>query len=176
MNTILISYNGIDIRKDSRNRVCLNDLWYAVGRPGNKDPRKWRTFVSSKELITHYETVLKKHGLQSEPSKTPDGSIICSIGGAAGGTYAIRELALAYAGYLDVQLQALIYQAFLDKVDGVRATMDIPMLMIKTFAGSAKDARRATVVLEEHDASYWRGYAEALEKMCLQLAERRFAV
>ncbi len=161
MQQILISHNGIDVRKDDRNRVCLNDLWYAIGRPGNRDPRNWRTFVSTKELIAHYETVPEKHG-----------SVVYSITGAAGGTYAIREIALAYAGYLDVQLQALIYQAFLDRVDGVRAAMDMPLPMLKTFAGSSKAQRRARIEPVEHDTSYWQGYAAALEKVVYQLAQK----
>lgn len=164
MNTILISHNGIDIRKDDQNRVCLNDLWYASGRPGSKAPRIWKTYAQAKEIILHYETVRNSYG-----------STIHSVGGAAGGTYAIREIALAYAGYLDVQLQALIYQAFLDRVDGVRAAMDMPLPMLKTFAGSSKAQRRARVEPEEHDASYWQGYAAALEKVVYQLAQKEVA-
>ena len=172
MNTILLSHNGIDIRKDDQNRVCLNDLWYASGRPGSKAPRIWKTYAQAKEIISHYETVRNSDGFPIKPSRIQDGSTIHSVGGAAGGTYAIREIALAYAGYLDVQLQALIYQAFLDRVDGVRAAMDMPLPMLKTFAGSSKAQRRARIEPVEHDTSYWQGYAAALEKVVYQLAQK----
>ncbi len=165
MNTVLISHNGIDIRKDDQSRVCLNDLWYASGRPGSKAPRIWKTYAQAKEIILHYETV-----------RNSDGSTIHAVGGAAGGTYAIREIALAYAGYLDVQLQALIYQAFLDRVDGIGKTMGMPAPMLKTFAGSSKAQRRARIEPVEHDASYWQGYAAALEKMVIRLSGKEVAL
>ena len=184
MQNILISHNGINVRKDDRNRVCLNDLWYSAGKPGGKEPRKWRTLVHVREIVHHYQST-KNQGcfsvgvsqIRDGASQIQDGEAIAVIQGAAGGTYAIREIALAYAGYLDLQLQALIYQAFLDRVDGVRSTMEMPAPMLKTFAGSSKDQRRAvSAVPEEHTSVYWQGYAAALEKMVLRLSGKEVAL
>ena len=178
MQHILITHNGINIRKDSHHRVCLNDLWYSAGKPGGKEPRKWRTLVHVQEIISHYQTSLNTGGNITEPSRIQDGSVIHAYDGSGGGTYAIREIALAYAGYLDVTLQALIYQAFLGSVDGVRSTMDMPAPMMKTFAGSSKDQRRAVAVVvpEEHTSAYWQGYAAALEKMVIRLSGKEVAL
>lgn len=176
MNTILITYAGVNIRKDEHGYVCLNDLWYASGKPGRKDPRTWRTFVHAKEIVNHYQSIASKtlsvsnpDGNRLEPSKIRDGSVIYSIGGNGGGTYAIREIALAYAGYLDVTLQALIYQAFLQQVDGVEPAFDMPPEFVKTFAGSSKEQRKVIVPPQEfeEDVSYWRGYADACKDICL---------
>ncbi|GEM_PF-4714723 len=180
MQHILLAINGVSIRKDERNFICLNDLWYAAEKPGNKNPRKWRGFVQAKEIINHYQTegtVLIKDGLISGTARNKDGSVIYSIGGAGGGTFAIREIALAYAGYLDVHLQALIYQAFLDRVDGVQGSTGMPAPLLPTFSGSSKAQRKKIVpVTEDQDASYWKGYAAALEKMVIRLSGKEVAL
>ncbi len=166
MKHILVSHNGIGIRKDDQNRICLNDIWYSAGKQGNRDPRTWRNLVQAREIIKHYQTVDNLHS-----------SVIAAIEGSGGGTYAIREIALAYAGYLDVTLQALIYQAFLGSIDGIRSTMDVPAPMLKTFAGSSKDQRRSVAAIpEEHNTAYWQGYAAALEKMVIRLSGKEVAL
>lgn len=166
MNTILITYNGVDVRKDEHGYVCLNDLWYASGKQGGKTPRFWRTLVHAKEIIKHYKDTVTV--------ENPNGSVIYAVGGAGGGTYAIREIALAYAGYLDVTLQALVYQAFLQQVDGVEPSLDMPQEFVRTFAGSSKDTRKIVAVPAEcdYDISYWKGYADACKEIAFAVVKK----
>lgn len=181
MKHILITHNGIDIRKDENGFVCLNDLWHTAGRPANKKPNDWRRLSSVEELSAHHQTILEtgksRYQTQLEMGKNHTKVIYSIIGGGAA-TFAIRELALAYAGYLDIKLQALIYQAFLRKIDGVATTMTVPEAISRTFAGPAhrRTVKKVLAPDTENSAVYWQGYAAALEKMVLRLSGKEVAL
>ncbi len=181
MQTILISHNGISIRKDETGFVCLNDLWNAVGSPSNKCPRDWKRLSSVEELIAHNKTQLVVGKSHNQPQTDASDSciqVIYSTRGGGAATFAIRELALAYAGYLDVALQSLIYQAFLQKIDGVVTTMSIPEAIGSTFAGPSyrRKSKKVLAPEAENTAVYWQGYAAALEKMVIRLSGKEVAL
>lgn len=165
MNTILITHNGVDIRGDEHGYVCLNDLWHAAGKPASKQPKYWKRLASVEELAKHYEA--KSTGVNSDHPQL----MYSTIGGGSA-TYAIRELALAYAGYLDVTLRALVYQVFLQQVDGAAPTLDSPENIERAFAGSTRRKKSSLQLTsgKDDDASYWKGYAEAMKEAMLLVA------
>lgn len=174
MNTILTTYNGIDIRKDEHGFVCLNDLWYVAGRPANKKPKDWKRLVSVVELINHLQ---KQIGVgKSHPEETGAGKnrpeVIYSITSGNAATFAVRELALAYAGYLDVALRAFIYQVFAQHIDGGESALELPKRGEVVFAGSTrrKSKPKQLSAGQDNDVAYWKGYAEAMKEAVLLVA------
>lgn len=175
MNTILITHNGIDIRKDEQGLVCLNDLWHVAGQPANKKPKDWKRLSSVVELINHLQQQLgvgKSHHQKQPEAGFSRHKVIYSISGGGAATFAVRELALAYAGYLDVALRALIYQVFSQHVEGGSSALDLSKNDEVVFAGPIKRKGKSKQLPAEQDddAAYWKGYAAAMKEAMLLVA------
>ena len=86
----IVPYNGHDIPVDDRPFVNLTEMWRAADSPGNKDPGQWRRLPESDGFIGHIAAALNVGKSQ----------VIRADRGRGGGTWAHRQVALAYAQYL----------------------------------------------------------------------------
>lgn len=75
--------------------TCLTDIWRAVGAPENKEPAEWLRLAQTIELLMQYAGESNMGG--AHITQTRRGSI-------GGGTWAPKEIALAYAQYLSPAL------------------------------------------------------------------------
>lgn len=98
--------NGTELRSDKDGLVSLNDLWVAAGSPQNKDSRQWRRKEGAAfiKFTTEFLNVPEKH-------------IIKSQRGAGGGTYAHKQIALAYAKYLSHELHMAVNNSFFERIE-----------------------------------------------------------
>lgn len=85
----------------------LTDLWKLAGSPKNQNPNDWQRIETTINLI---ETA-------SEILNTAKNRIIKSKKGKGGGTYAYKNIALAYAKYLDPKLHLLVNEVFLERIE-----------------------------------------------------------
>lgn len=99
-------FKGATVRTDKDGNVSLNDLWVIAGSQQNKDPRQWKRKEGA-EFIK----------FSSEFLNVPEKHIIKSQRGAGGGTYAHKQIALAYAKYLSHELHHTVNQVFFERIE-----------------------------------------------------------
>lgn len=87
--------------------LSLTDLWRAAGSPSGKEPAQWLRQDATTQLI---ETV-------SEILNMCQTHIIKSRRGKSGGSYAHKNIALAYAKYLDPALHVLVNEVFFQRLE-----------------------------------------------------------
>lgn len=87
--------------------LSLTDLWKAVGSPKGKDPAQWIRQDNTQQLI---ETVTQFLNMGSN-------LIIKSKRGKSGGSFAHKNIALAYAKYLDPALHVLVNEVFFQRIE-----------------------------------------------------------
>ena len=87
--------------------VSLTDLWKEAGSNKDKTPNDWRNIESNQQLIDTVASML---------NTVPNG-IIKSKRGKGGGTYAHKQIALAYAKYLDPKLHVLVNEVFFQRIE-----------------------------------------------------------
>lgn len=106
-----ININGkeLNVRKNDQGNLSLNDLWIAAGSPKNRDPKEWQRLDSTKQLI---ETVAEIYDVGfSRILNVQRGK------GKVQGTFAHKNIALAYAKYLDPKLHILVNQTFFERIE-----------------------------------------------------------
>jgi hypothetical protein len=87
--------------------VNLTDLWREAGADKDKTPNDWANISSSVQLI---ETVANIYN-------TATNGIIKSKRGKGGGTWGHKQIALAYAKYLDPKLHVLVNEVFFQRIE-----------------------------------------------------------
>ena len=100
---------GIEITTDEEGRFSLNALHKASGNENGKRPSLWLATKQAKELV-------------SELSKNSclGCSVINSVkGGVAPGTFAVEQLAVAYANWISSRFYLLVINTFIDHKKGV---------------------------------------------------------
>lgn len=97
----------LNLRKNDQGNLSLNDIWLAAGSPKSKDPRQWVRLESTTQLI---ETVAEIYNVQKI-------HIIKTRKGKGGGSFAHKNIALAYAKYLDPKLHVLVNQTFFERIE-----------------------------------------------------------
>lgn len=101
----MLRYEGAEIAFEmDRSQVSLTDLWIAAGRPENKRPDDWLNQKQTLELIAQL-SIAKLDGNCTARQ------------GAHGGTWAAREIALAYAMYLNPALHLAVLQFVIGRAD-----------------------------------------------------------
>jgi hypothetical protein len=105
---------GRTVRVDENGLVCLNDIHSAGGFSTNQTPSQWQRLPFVTGLIV---ALLDRIMGKSHNSNISTKSIITAKRGAAGGTYADRRLALAYAEYLSPKLALEVKDVFLRYLD-----------------------------------------------------------
>jgi hypothetical protein len=104
---VKMDYNGVSVAFEGKEKVSLTDLWRAAGSPENKEPYEWLRTEHAKALIAELEADTGKNRIV----KTAKGG---KVGG--GGTWAHRDLAVSYAGYLSPKLQIFVNRVFLERL------------------------------------------------------------
>lgn len=118
-NQLIISNQPIPF--DDAERVSLNALHHASGLGESKEPNKWRSLKSTKELIAELEA-----------TEESCGSLIHVVRGGkgGGGTYAHELLAVSYAGWISPKFQLQVNQAFLQSRQAPTAPVLNDSLMV----------------------------------------------
>lgn len=104
----ILRYEGAEIAFElDRTQASLTDLWVADGRITTKEPKHWLAQDGTKALLAQYasgENVRLDYVCVARP-------------GAHGGTWAPREIALAYAMYLNPALHLAVLRFVLERSD-----------------------------------------------------------
>jgi len=85
----------------------LTDLWKLAGSPKNQNPNDWQRTESAVNLIDAATEILN----------TVKNHIIKSKKGKGGGTFSHKNIALAYAKYLDPKLHILVNEVFFERIE-----------------------------------------------------------
>lgn len=104
--------------------LSLNDLWKIAGSPNTKRPSDWQDLNQTKEFVDSACKLLN----------TAKNGIIKSRRGKGGGTYAVKQVALEYARYLDKDLAVVVNEVFLQEV----AAQQNPDLYMDKFRSTYK--------------------------------------
>lgn len=95
------------VSSDAKGNVSLTDLWKASGKDRNFNPNEWIRQDSSQQLIEAACSFLN----------TGIDRIITSKRGKGGGTYAHKQIALAYAKYLSPELHIAVNNVFFERLE-----------------------------------------------------------
>lgn len=87
--------------------ISLTDLWKQAGSIREKAPNFWLNQDSTKEFIDMAASMLN----------ATSNCIIKTRRGKGGGTYAHKNIGLAYAKYLDAKLHVLVNEVFFQRVE-----------------------------------------------------------
>lgn len=112
----------------------LTDLWRLAGSPKNQNPNDWQRSETTINLI---ETA-------SEILNTAKNRIIKSKKGKGGGTYAYKNIALAYAKYLNPKLHLLVNEVFFERIEEERNPDKIVDRAISTYGRKGMSAEWIT--------------------------------
>lgn len=107
--------------------ICLN----LRKRKKNTDPRTWLRQDNVKDFIS----------VASEILNVSSNHIIKSKRGKGGGTYAVRNIFLAYAKYLDAELHYLVNETFFERIEEDKNPDKIVDRAIKTYERKGMDAK-----------------------------------
>ena len=99
--------NILENVKVENEMFSLTDLWRLSGSPKNQNPNDWIRTDSAIELIETVASILN----------TVSNRIIKSKRGKGGGTFSHKNIALAYAKYLDPKLHILVNEVFFERVE-----------------------------------------------------------
>ena len=105
-NMITLEFNGTTIGVKENEMINMTNLWKSVGSPENREPWNWSRF-EGKEFI---EAVTKELNLSIT-------QVLTSTRGRTGGTYAHKQIALAYAKYLSPELHMYVNQVFFERLE-----------------------------------------------------------
>jgi hypothetical protein len=108
----------------------LTDLWKAAGSDPQKTPAKWQETDMASGFI---QAICK---LQ----KVVLNDIIKSKRGKGGGTWAIKEVAIEYAQYLNPNLAVLVNQIFFERIEEEKNPDKIVDRAVSTYKKKGKDA------------------------------------
>lgn len=127
------THNSIlgNVRSDNE-MLSLTDLWKAAGSPNKKDPYYWIQRDSTSELIDAICGILNSPKVGVLKSKR---------GKSGGGTWAHKNLALAYAKWLDPKLHVLINEIFFQRMEEEKNPDLIADRYIKAYKKRGKDEK-----------------------------------
>ena len=95
------------IHGDSQGRFSLNDLHAAAGNLDKDRPTRWLRLGSTQALIQEMSSVQKWSDEQNQPLTTKAGPVE-----TGGGTYASRELVIAYAMWISPKFMLKVIETF----------------------------------------------------------------
>jgi phage antirepressor YoqD-like protein len=107
---------GIEIHTDDKGRFNLNALHRASGLGESKEPNKWLSLKSTKELVAELEATEGSCGSLINVQK----------GGIKPGTFAHELLAISFAGWISPRFQLQVNQVFLSYKNGSLAPVPRP--------------------------------------------------
>lgn len=119
---------SFDLRTDGE-MVNITDLWKGAGSIPAKAPKFWLKIESTNDLIETMSIILK--GNKSYLIEIKQGK--------GGGTWAHKNLALAYAKWADPKLHVLVNQVFFERIAEEKNPDLIVNRAIKTYKRYGKD-------------------------------------
>lgn len=129
--------NKINIRTEGE-MSSLTDLWKGAGSPKSMAPNDWVRLDSTQQLIDTAIGMLN----------TVSDRIIKTKKGKGGGTWGHKQIALAYAKYLDPKLHVLVNQVFFERIEEEKNPDLIVDRAIKTYGNKGKSAEWISKRLE----------------------------
>lgn len=152
---------GYSIGKDKEGRVSLTDLWKAAGQVESKAPKFWIGQDATAMFIDTLATV----------QKVTQDYLITVKRGKSGGTFADKQIALAYAKYLSPELHIAVNQIFFERIEEEKNPDKIAERYVDTYTkkGRTKEWIEArfkgvstrntfTKTLKAHDVTGPDGY------------------
>jgi hypothetical protein len=119
--------------------VSMTDLWKEAGSDKDKTPNDWLNIDASKQLVETVASMLNtahNGNVDIQVVKTKRGGK-----GGGGGTWAHKQIALAYAKYLDPKLHVLVNEVFFQRVEEEKNPDLIADRYIKTYKRHGKTDR-----------------------------------
>lgn len=110
--------------------LSLTDLWKIAGSPQGKEPAQWLRQEVTQQLIETVSGILN----------VCQNHIIKSKRGKSGGSYAHRQISLAYAKYLDPALHVLVNEVFFQHIEEEKNPDLIGQRYIKAYEKRGKSA------------------------------------
>jgi hypothetical protein len=125
-----LDFPRLEITVDRDDNVSLTDLWRLSGGDIDKRPNDWLNLDSAQAFIAGVASVLN----------TAQDGIIKSKRGKGGGTYAHKQVALAYAKYLSPQFHVLVNDVFFERLEERRNPEAAVDRAIQDWQKQGKDA------------------------------------
>ena len=104
MTSIAIAIADVVVRQDSKGRYNLNDFHRAAGEENRHRPSLWAENQQAKDLAAEIAQETGKAGIPA---------LVLQRGGKAPGTYACRELVIAYAAWISAAFHLRVIRVFL---------------------------------------------------------------
>lgn len=147
----LFTYRGVEVHVQPDGLIDAKDMHRAAGSPKGKAPYLWLRWQPAQDLIASLRKpadtqVLAASPVANKDSKCSPQNILRVEPGRSGGTWLCRELAVAYAAYLDADFHVFVLRVFLAAGDGrlVPASapaLDLAPLLAKMESLSALEAK-----------------------------------
>lgn len=107
-NDLTKVFNGVNIGfNEKEQKVNLTNLWKAAGSDGDKRPAHWLQQDNTQDFV---RTVSGSLNVRPE-------YILTTQRGRTGGTWAHKQIALAYAKYLSPELHMYVNQCFFERIE-----------------------------------------------------------
>ena len=134
--------------------VSLTDLWKEAGSPKEKTPNDWLNQNTTIQLVETVTSMLGLNTVKNGKSENQGVSITVKTGkfdnqvvrtkrgskSVGGGTWAHKQIALAYAKYLDPKLHVLVNEVFFQRVEEEKNPDLIADRYISTYKKRGKSA------------------------------------
>lgn len=133
-----LSISGIEVRKDTDGRYCLNDLHRAAGGLSHHQPGKFFANLGTQALVEE---------LRNSPNS--EGLPFISTQGRNGGTFVVKELVYAYAMWISPAFHLKVIRAY-DALVAAPAPVELSRMDLLKIA---MDAERERLVLADRVAA-----------------------
>jgi hypothetical protein len=134
--------NVLDTIGKDGDLLSLTDLWKIAGSPKSKNPNDWLRQDIASELVNTVSGILN----------TVSNRIIKTKRGKLGGSYAHRQIVLAYAKYLDPALHVLVNEVFFQRIEEEKNPDLIGQRYIKAYKKRGKDNKWISERLKSIDS------------------------
>ena len=107
--------------------VSLTDMWKASGSPKHKESWRWKTLPQTAEFMAKVSNHVKSEVWKS------------GRGRHGGGTFAHKQIAIAYAKYLSPEFHMFVNEVFMEKMEE-EANPELSYEKNQSRADKAKEA------------------------------------
>jgi hypothetical protein len=121
---------GFDIKKDVSGNISLTDIFKLSGKGEKNKPAEWLRSEVAVQLIDTLQDILK----------VGKSHLLIVQKGRTGNTFANKQLALAYAKYLDPKLHVAVNQIFFERLNEEKNPELIFQRGIDIYKSKGKDA------------------------------------
>jgi hypothetical protein len=141
---VLFTYRGVSVRVGPDGLIFAQDMHHAAKAPTNKECRLWLRNKGTQDFATALE-------------RKPENSTVLGTSpvyrvepGRNGGTWLCREMAIAYAAYLDADFHVFVVRVFLAVGDGKLVPAGaIPAEILAEFAAMKAQLAELTAIKQQ---------------------------